>query len=217
MVTAWKIADFSLVFSLLFPLTSLRKNGVSREAIWILYAAFHFKVATILLEYFGMSSVVLVSAVTVLVSGIDTSEVTIKSRIIWIIFAVVSLITKQLYFTTDLSFETRYTDPVILKIVPMTVFPPVLKQIQAYRCLYFDRKKETNFNKIESNAQNSNETIETNNNSEQRHSVSKDCKFLNSWKTEPKRIKYWLKNSRIKMAPNKVLKYLWINILTTWA
>ena len=175
-----KLMIVSLVFASLFPLTSLRKNGFSPEIIWILYAIFHFKLAPIMLEYFGMSSVVLVSAVTVLVSGIYTSGVALKSRIIWILLAVIGLIVKQLYFTTDLTFETRNIDPIILKIVPMTVIPVILEHVQAYRCLYFDRKKETNFNKIESNAQNSNETIETNNNSEQRHSVSKDCKFLNS-------------------------------------
>jgi len=160
-----KLLIVSLAFSSMFPLTSLRKNGISREMIWTSYAVFHFKFAPVLLEYFGMSSVVLISAITVLVSGIDASEVSMKSRVIWVSFAVTGLLMKRLCFRTDLLFETSHIEPIILKLVPFMVFPPIVKQLQSYRCLFFDYGK-TNLKKKENCSSSLNEDSWKSRNSE---------------------------------------------------
>ena len=160
-----KLLIVSLAFSSMFPLTSLRKNGVSRLMIWTFYAVFHFKFAPLLLQYFGMSSVVLMSAITVLMSGIDASEVSMKSRIIWVLFAVTGLLMKRICLSTDLSFETNHIEPIIFKLVPFMVFPPIVKQLQSYRCLFFDCD-QTKLKKNENSSSSSNEDSWKNRNSE---------------------------------------------------
>ena len=174
-----KLMIVSLAFSSMFPLTSLRKNGLSREVIWIFYAIFHFKFAPILLQYFGMSSVVLVSAVIVAVSGVDNSGGSIKSRMIWVLVSLGILLIKRAYFSADILFESRYIDPIIMKIVPMMVLPAVLKQLQAYRCLFFDKNRE-NVAKMATESSNSRDKFPLKDSSNLKESTSKDCRFFNS-------------------------------------
>jgi hypothetical protein len=131
-----KLMIVSLMFSSLFPLTNLRKNRISREKIWVFYVMFHFTLAPMMKEYFGMSSIVLACATTVFISGTNTSGGSLKLRAFWVSFVILTLSIKRKYFTLDLIYEETYFDPYILKLSPLMVLPPILKEFQKYGPLF---------------------------------------------------------------------------------
>ena len=136
-----KLMLVSVAFSSLFPLTSLRNNGLSRGVIWSFFVLFHVKLVPILEESFGMSSVVIACALAVYISGINDSTSSLKSRALWILSVLLALTIKRLYYTTDLIYEKAHVEPYIIKCVPLVIVPPILRQIRRYRCLFIDRSK----------------------------------------------------------------------------
>ena len=174
-----KLMIVSLAFSSLLPLTSLRKNGISRGLIWSFFVLFHVELVPILEESFGMSSVVLVCALTVLVSGNNNSTGSLKSRALWILWVVLGLTIKRLYFTTDLIYEETQVEPYIIKCVPFMVVPPILRQIRGYGCLFIDRSKLT-FKGMLNNVQTCTTALDKNDTSKGEPSGANECKFLNS-------------------------------------
>ena len=131
-----KLIIVSLMVSSLFPLTSLRKNKISRDGIWVFYVTFHYTLVPIIKVYCGMSSIVLACAITVLMSGCNTSGGSLERRCLWVSFVILTLSIKRRYFTLDLIYEETHFDPYILKLSPLMVLPPILKQFREYGPLF---------------------------------------------------------------------------------
>ena len=174
-----KIIIVSLAFTSLFPLISLRRNGISRAMIWVFYVTVHFAVVPTLILYFGVSAVVLACAITTLASGTHISNGSLKFRVFWVLFVVLGLTIRQVCFGTDLEFEETNVDPYILKIVPLLVMLPILQQIRAYGCLFVDRNKLSIINMISSI--NTSTTVPDKNEAySPEPPESRKCNFLNS-------------------------------------
>ena len=131
-----KLMIVSLMVSSLFPLTSLRKNKISREGVWVFYVTFHYTLAPMIKEYFGMSSIVLACATTVLISGSNTSGGSLERRCLWVAFVMLTLSIKRNYFTPDIIYEETHFDPYILKLSPLMVLSQILKQFREYGPLF---------------------------------------------------------------------------------
>ena len=94
-------------------------------------------------------------------------------------FSLGILLIKRAYFSTDFLLETRYIDPIILKIVPLMVLPAVVKQLQAYRCLFFDKNRE-NVPRKSIGSPNSKAEPLSKDNTNFTEPTSNDCRFFNS-------------------------------------
>ena len=174
-----KILIVSLAFCELFPLSGLRRIGISRLSIWFFYVNVHFVLAPILKECFGMSSVVVACATVVILFPISTSESSLLYRAFWPTFVVLGLAIKNVYFVPDQTFEETYFDRVLLKIAPLMLLPSIIKQIQNYRCLFFDQRKSF-IKSMVNNVQTSRPTIDRINTAENKSTGARDSKFFNS-------------------------------------
>jgi len=174
-----KLMIVSLMFSSLFPLTSLRKNRISREKIWVFYVMFHFTLVPIMKEYFGMSSIVLACATTALIFGTNTSGGSLKRRAFWVSFVILTLCIKRKYFTPDLIYEETFFDPYILILSPLMVLIPILKQIQEYGPLFNSWDNSVIMGMI-SNVQNSTNSVESKDASSKESAGEGKCTLLNS-------------------------------------
>ena len=166
----------SLAFSTLFPLISLRRNGVPRVLIWAFFVAIHFAAVPTLISYFGTSSVVIGCALTSLTFGTHISGGSVMFRACSILFLLLGLAIKTTFLNADPEFEETFVEPYILKIIPFMVMLPIAQQIRAYSCLFIDKDKLSITRMISTvnNSTNRSDKIETST------SESHQCKFLNS-------------------------------------
>ena len=126
----------------LFSLIYLRKHGIRPRMIWVFYTIFQFAVIPSLLSLFGFSSVVIASTVAAVISsGYESGEKSPQCQVLGILLAMLGMTLKLAAFGTDFKFEEEYSEPVILKLAPLIVLPPIFKQISAYCCLFIDKKK----------------------------------------------------------------------------
>ena len=133
----------SLIFSGLFPLSSLRKSGISSYMIWIFYTGFYFALVPSLEENYGMCSVLLVCSLTIICTGIKESDRSLKSRLFWSLFVVAVLTINQVCLKQDNGFEETYLKPSVYRFVPLMIMQPIWRQVIGYGCLFYDKSKST--------------------------------------------------------------------------
>ena len=133
----------SLIFSGLFPLSSLRKSGISSYMVWIFYTGFYFGLVPRLEENYGMCSVLLVCSLTIICTGIKESDRSLKSRLFWSLFVVAVLTINQVCLKQNNGFEETYLKPSVYRFVPLMIIQPIWRQVIGYGCLFYDKSKST--------------------------------------------------------------------------
>ena len=133
----------SLIFSGLFPLSSLRKSGISSYMVWIFYTGFYFGLVPRLEENYGMCSVLLVCSLTIICTGIKESDRSLKSRLFWSLFVVAVLTINQVCLKQANGFEEMYLKPSVYKFIPLMIMQPIWRQVIGYGCLFYDKSKST--------------------------------------------------------------------------
>ena len=131
----------SLIVSALFPLSNLRRNGISRYTIWTFYALFHFILAPMVQHYFSMPSVVIVCGVVILVSGANSSSGSINSRLLCVLSVILILMVKLICFGDTFDFETEGFELQVLKLFPFMVMYAILQELRSYKCLFIINDK----------------------------------------------------------------------------
>ena len=131
----------SSLFASTFPLLSLRKAGMSKYGIWIVFAILHYGLTPILVEDLGIPFIMVLNAMIYLPTYLYNLDRSLFSGFTMVLLSLVCISIKPLFVGMAFPISMELVEQKLMIILPIVFIPLLSNQIKAFGCLFINHEK----------------------------------------------------------------------------